>query len=287
MSTLDKTKTRYNKLQKRLRREMGQAIADYNMVEDGDRIMVCLSGGKDSYTMLDILLNLRNSAPINFEILAVNLDQKQPGFPEHVLPEYLQSIGVPYHVIEQDTYSVVTRVIPEGKTTCGLCSRMRRGALYAYAEDNGFNKIALGHHRDDIIETFFLNMFYGGQLKAMPAKLKSDNAKHIVIRPLAYSREKDIAEFAELKGYPIIPCNLCGSQENLQRVQMKNMLTQWDKDFPGRVETIFNSMKNIKPSQLLDRQLFDFETLSQTTEAKVTNEFQPVIFPAMSASKQS
>lgn len=266
---------------------MGQAIADYNMVEDGDRIMVCLSGGKDSYTMLDILLNLRNSAPINFEILAVNLDQKQPGFPEHVLPEYLQSIGVPYHVIEQDTYSVVTRVIPEGKTTCGLCSRMRRGALYAYAEDNGFNKIALGHHRDDIIETFFLNMFYGGQLKAMPAKLKSDNAKHIVIRPLAYSREKDIAEFAELKGYPIIPCNLCGSQENLQRVQMKNMLTQWDKDFPGRVETIFNSMKNIKPSQLLDRQLFDFETLSQTTEAKVTNEFQPVIFPAMSASKQS
>ncbi|AGS40372.1 MULTISPECIES: tRNA 2-thiocytidine(32) synthetase TtcA [Cycloclasticus] len=287
MSTLDKTKTRYNKLQKRLRREMGQAIADYNMVEDGDRIMVCLSGGKDSYTMLDILLNLRNSAPINFEILAVNLDQKQPGFPEHVLPEYLQSIGVPYHVIEQDTYSVVTRVIPEGKTTCGLCSRMRRGALYAYAEDNGFNKIALGHHRDDIIETFFLNMFYGGQLKAMPAKLKSDNAKHIVIRPLAYSREKDIAEFAGLKGYPIIPCNLCGSQENLQRVQMKNMLTQWDKDFPGRVETIFNSMKNIKPSQLLDRQLFDFETLSQTTEAKVTNEFQPVIFPAMSASKQS
>ena len=287
MSTLDKTKTRYNKLQKRLRREMGQAIADYNMVEDGDRIMVCLSGGKDSYTMLDILLNLRNSAPINFEILAVNLDQKQPGFPEHVLPEYLQSIGVPYHVIEQDTYSVVTRVIPEGKTTCGLCSRMRRGALYAYAEDNGFNKIALGHHRDDIIETFFLNMFYGGQLKAMPAKLKSDNAKHIVIRPLAYSREKDIAEFAGLKGYPIIPCNLCGSQENLQRVQMKNMLTQWDKGFPGRVETIFNSMKNIKPSQLLDRQLFDFETLSQTTEAKVTNEFQPVIFPAMSASKQS
>lgn len=287
MSTLDKTKTRYNKLQKRLRREMGQAIADYNMVEDGDRIMVCLSGGKDSYTMLDILLNLRNSAPINFEILAVNLDQKQPGFPEHVLPEYLQSLGVPYHVIEQDTYSVVTRVIPEGKTTCGLCSRMRRGALYAYAEDNGFNKIALGHHRDDIIETFFLNMFYGGQLKAMPAKLKSDNAKHIVIRPLAYSREKDIAEFAGLKGYPIIPCNLCGSQENLQRVQMKNMLTQWDKDFPGRVETIFNSMKNIKPSQLLDRQLFDFETLSQTTEAKVTNEFQPVIFPAMPASKQS
>lgn len=285
MSTVDKTKTRYNKLQKRLRREMGQAIADYNMIEEGDRIMVCLSGGKDSYTMLDILLNLRKSAPINFEILAVNLDQKQPGFPEHILPEYLQSLGVPYHVIEQDTYSVVTRVIPEGKTTCGLCSRMRRGALYAYAEDNGFNKIALGHHRDDIIETFFLNMFYGGQLKAMPAKLKSDNGKHIVIRPLSYSREKDIAEFAEFKGYPIIPCNLCGSQENLQRVQMKNMLNRWDKDFPGRVETIFNSLKNIKPSQLLDRQMFDFESLTQATEVEKENESQPIVFPAMLANK--
>ncbi|MDF1689552.1 MAG: tRNA 2-thiocytidine(32) synthetase TtcA [Cycloclasticus sp.] len=285
MSTLDKTKTRYNKLQKRLRREMGQAIADYNMVEEGDRIMVCLSGGKDSYTMLDILLNLRKSAPVNFELLAVNLDQKQPGFPEHILPEYLQSIDVPYHVIEQDTYSVVTRVVPEGKTTCGLCSRMRRGALYAYAEDNGFNKIALGHHRDDIIETFFLNMFYGGQLKAMPAKLKSDNGKHIVIRPLSYSREKDIAEFAQLKNYPIIPCNLCGSQDNLQRVQMKNMLTQWDREFPGRVETIFNGLKNIKPSQLLDRQLFDFETLTQSTEVEEKSDFHPVVFPALSASK--
>jgi len=285
MSTLDKTKTRYNKLQKRLRREMGQAIADYNMVEEGDRIMVCLSGGKDSYTMLDILLNLRKSAPVNFELLAVNLDQKQPGFPEHILPEYLQSIDVPYHVIEQDTYSVVTRVVPEGKTTCGLCSRMRRGALYAYAEDNGFNKIALGHHRDDIIETFFLNMFYGGQLKAMPAKLKSDNGKHIVIRPLSYSREKDIAEFAQLKNYPIIPCNLCGSQDNLQRVQMKNMLNQWDREFPGRVETIFNGLKNIKPSQLLDRQLFDFETLTQSTEVEEKSGFHPVVFPALSASK--
>ncbi|MEE4291212.1 MAG: tRNA 2-thiocytidine(32) synthetase TtcA [Cycloclasticus sp.] len=285
MSTLDKTKTRYNKLQKRLRREMGQAIADYNMVEEGDRIMVCLSGGKDSYTMLDILLNLRKSAPVNFELLAVNLDQKQPGFPEHILPEYLQSIDVPYHVIEQDTYSVVTRVVPEGKTTCGLCSRMRRGALYAYAEDNGFNKIALGHHRDDIIETFFLNMFYGGQLKAMPAKLKSDNGKHIVIRPLSYSREKDIAEFAQLKNYPIIPCNLCGSQDNLQRVQMKNMLNQWDREFPGRVETIFNGLKNIKPSQLLDRQLFDFETLTQSTEVDEVRESHPVVFPALSASK--
>lgn len=285
MSTIDKNKTRYNKLQKRLRREMGQAIADYNMVEEGDRIMVCLSGGKDSYTMLDILLNLQKSAPINFELLAVNLDQKQPGFPEHILPEYLQAIKVPYHVIEQDTYSVVTSVIPEGKTTCGLCSRMRRGALYAYAEDNGFNKIALGHHRDDIIETFFLNMFYGGQLKAMPAKLKSDNGKHIVIRPLSYSREKDIAEFAELKKYPIIPCNLCGSQDNLQRVQMKKMLNQWDREFPGRIETIFNGMKNIKPSQLLDRQLFDFETLTQSTEVEEMRDSHPVVFSALSASK--
>jgi len=285
MSTVDKTKTRYNKLQKRLRREMGQAIADYNMVEEGDRIMVCLSGGKDSYTMLDILLNLQKSAPINFELLAVNLDQKQPGFPEHILPEYLQSIKVPYHVIEQDTYSVVTSVIPEGKTTCGLCSRMRRGALYAYAEDNGFNKIALGHHRDDIIETFFLNMFYGGQLKAMPAKLKSDNGKHIVIRPLSYSREKDIAEFAELKKYPIIPCNLCGSQDNLQRVQMKKMLNQWDREFPGRIETIFNGLKTIKPSQLLDRQLFDFETLTQSTEVEKMGDSHPVVFPALSGSK--
>jgi len=285
MGSVEKTKIRFNKLQKRLRREMGQAIADYNMVEEGDRIMVCLSGGKDSYTMLDILMNLRNSAPINFELLAVNLDQKQPGFPEHILPEYLQSIDVPYHVIEQDTYSVVNRVVPEGKTTCGLCSRMRRGALYAYAEEHGFNKIALGHHRDDIVETFFLNMFHGGQLKAMPAKLKSDNAKHIVIRPLSYSREKDIAEFSGLKGYPIIPCNLCGSQENLQRVQMKNMLNQWDKNFPGRVETIFNSLKNIKPSQLLDRQMFDFENLTQATDVEKVNESQPVVFPAMMANK--
>ncbi len=286
MTSIDKTKLRFNKLQKRLRREMGQAIADYNMIEDGDRIMVCLSGGKDSYTMLDILLNLRRNAPVNFDILAVNLDQKQPGFPAHILPEYLESIDVPYHVIEQDTYSVVTRIIPEGKTTCGLCSRMRRGALYAYAEEHGYNKIALGHHRDDIIETFFLNMFYGGQLKAMPAKLKSDNGKHIVIRPLAYSREKDIAEFSALKGYPIIPCNLCGSQENLQRVQMKAMLNQWDIDSPGRVETIFSSLKNIRPSQLLDGQLFDFENLSQQmdTEKPVV---QPLVFSAMNVNKAS
>ncbi|MAV30530.1 MAG: tRNA 2-thiocytidine(32) synthetase TtcA [Cycloclasticus sp.] len=285
MNSADKIKTRFNKLQKRLRREMGQAIADYNMVEEGDRIMVCLSGGKDSYTMLDILMNLRRSAPVSFDLLAVNLDQKQPGFPEHVLPEYLQSLDVPYHVIEQDTYSVVNRVVPEGKTTCGLCSRMRRGALYAYAEEHGYNKIALGHHRDDIVETFFLNMFYGGQLKAMPTKLKSDNGKHIVIRPLSYSREKDIAEFAELKQYPIIPCNLCGSQENLQRVQMKKMLEQWDKECPGRVETIFNSLKNIKPSQLLDRQQFDFENLTQQVDVDMTKRSHPIVFSAMSANK--
>ncbi|ORU90399.1 MAG: tRNA 2-thiocytidine(32) synthetase TtcA [Cycloclasticus sp. symbiont of Poecilosclerida sp. M] len=280
MSFDDKNRLRFNKLQKRLRREMGQAIADYNMIEEGDRIMVCLSGGKDSYTMLDILLNLKRSAPIKFDVLAVNLDQKQPDFPEHILPEYLENLGVQYHVIEQDTYSVVKSIIPEGKTTCGLCSRMRRGALYAYAEESGYNKIALGHHRDDIIETFFLNMFHGGQLKAMPAKLKSDNDKHIVIRPLAYSREKDIAEFATLKDYPIIPCNLCGTQENLQRVQMKAMLNQWDKAFPGRVETIFNSMKNIKPSQLLDGELFDFKSLSQQIGVnKLPSE--ALIFPTM------
>ncbi|MEW5008401.1 MAG: tRNA 2-thiocytidine(32) synthetase TtcA [Cycloclasticus sp.] len=286
MNTDDKTRQRFNKLQKRLRREMGQAIADYKMIEEGDRIMVCLSGGKDSYTMLDILLTLQQSAPINFELLVVNLDQKQPGFPEHILPEYLASLGVAYHVIEQDTYSVVKRVIPEGKTTCGLCSRMRRGALYAYAEEHAYNKIALGHHRDDIIETFFLNMFHGGQLKAMPAKLKSDNGKHIVIRPLAYAREKDIEEFAKLKAYPIIPCNLCGSQDGLQRVQMKKMLSDWDQLFPGRIETIFNSLKNIRPSQLLDNNMFDFENFSQAkNDGEADVHSQPVVFSALRASK--
>ncbi len=284
MSQVDKNKIRFNKLHKRLRREMGEAIADYKMIEDGDRIMVCLSGGKDSYTMLDILLNLKRSAPIHFDILVVNLDQKQPGFPEHVLPDYLASLGVPYHVIEQDTYSVVMRVVEEGKTTCGLCSRMRRGALYAYAEEHGYNKIALGHHRDDIIETFFLNLFHGGQLKAMPAKLKSDNGKHIVIRPLAYSREKDIAEFAQAKAYPIIPCNLCGSQDNLQRVATKTLLNQWDKQFPGRIETIFKSLSNIKPSQLMDPNLFDFESLSQTDKPlDAIAPPQPMVFRAMQA----
>nr|WP_246599017.1 tRNA 2-thiocytidine(32) synthetase TtcA [Methylogaea oryzae] len=248
----------FNKLQKRLRHATGQAIADYDMIRDGDRVMVCLSGGKDSYAMLDILLSLQRSAPVKFEVIAVNLDQKQPGFPEHVLPEYLGSIGVPFHIIEKDTYSIVKNVVPEGKTTCGLCSRLRRGTLYGFAEQHGMTKIALGHHRDDILETFFLNLFYGGKLKAMPPKLLSDDGKHILIRPLAYCREDDIAEFAEQRGFPLIPCNLCGSQENLQRQAMKEMLRGWEKQHPGRVETIFTALQNVAPSQLLDRALFDF-----------------------------
>lgn len=261
-ATLKKQQTEFNKLQKRLRRNTGQAIADFNMIEAGDRIMVCLSGGKDSYTMLDILLSLQTNAPIEFELFAVNLDQKQPGFPEHVLPEYLENIGVPFHIIEEDTYSIVKRVIPEGKTTCGLCSRLRRGNLYTYAEENGFNKIALGHHRDDIIETLFLNMFHGGSLKAMPAKLLSDNGKHVVIRPLAYCKEMDIAAFAEAKAFPIIPCNLCGSQDHLQRVAIKSMLKEWSR-IPGRVENIFRSLQNVKPSHLMDTGLYPFTALVQ------------------------
>lgn len=256
-----------NKLHKRLRRHVGQAIADFKMIEDGDRIMVCLSGGKDSFTLLDLLLSLRFNAPVDFELVAVNLDQKQPGFPAHVLPDYLESLGVPYHVIEQDTYSVVKRVVPEGKTTCGLCSRLRRGALYAFAEANRIDKIALGHHRDDIIETFFLNLFYGGKLKAMPPKLLSDDRKHVVIRPLAYCREKDIAAYAARRDFPIIPCNLCGSQENLQRKAMKEMLGIWDRQFPGRLETIFTSLQNVAPSQLADPALFDFKNLAAGTES--------------------
>jgi len=267
MSDLNKkSRPQFNKLQKRLRHYVGDAIADYKMIENGDKIMVCLSGGKDSYTLLDILLNLQKTAPVEFELIAVNLDQKQPGFPEHVLPEYLESQGVPYHIIEKDTYSVVKRVIPEGATTCGLCSRLRRGTLYGYAEVNGISKIALGHHRDDILETFFLNIFYGGKLKAMPPKLLSDDRKNIVIRPLAYCREKDIERFAWFKNFPIIPCNLCGSQENLQRKAMKAMLKSWDRQFPGRLETIFTSLQNIAPSQLADPNLFDFAGLKQTAE---------------------
>lgn len=251
-----------NKLRKRLRRLTGQAISDFNMIEAGDRIMVCLSGGKDSYTMLDILIQLQRSAPIAFEIIAVNLDQKQPGFPEHVLPEYLEGLGVPYYILERDTYSVVRSVIPEGKTTCGLCSRLRRGTLYGFAEQIGAHKIALGHHRDDIVETLFLNMFFGGKLKAMPPKLLSDDKKNIVIRPLAYCKESDIERYAAEQAFPIIPCNLCGSQENLQRVEIKKMLSDWEREYPGRTETIFKSLNNVSPSQLADRELFDFETLT-------------------------
>lgn len=261
-----KAEYNHHKLHKRLRHYVGDAIKDYNMIEAGDKVMVCLSGGKDSFTMLDILLSLQKSAPVPFELLAVNLDQKQPGFPEHVLPEYLAKLGVPFHIIEKDTYSVVKRVIPEGKTTCGLCSRLRRGTLYGFAEANGVTKIALGHHRDDILETFFLNIFYGGKLKAMPPKLLSDDKKNIIIRPLAYCREKDIERFAALQNYPIIPCNLCGSQANLQRQAMKEMLNAWDKQFPGRLETIFSSLQNVAPSQLADRDLFDFETLQQSND---------------------
>lgn len=256
-----KQRYEFNKLQKRLRRLVGQAIADYDMIQEGDRVMVCLSGGKDSYTLLDILLNLQQSAPVPFELAAVNLDQKQPDFPEHLLPQYLTERGVPFHILERDTYSVVKRVIPEGKTTCGLCSRLRRGALYGFAEAKGFTKIALGHHRDDILETFFLNLFYGGKLKAMPPKLLSDDKKHVVIRPLAYCKEEDIAVFAKWREFPIIPCNLCGSQENLQRRAMKEMLKSWERQFPGRLETIFTSLQNVAPSQLADQNLFDFISL--------------------------
>jgi len=243
---------------KRLRKLTGKAIGDYGMIVDGDRVMVCLSGGKDSYAMLDLLLSLQRRAPVSFELFAVNLDQKQPGFPEQVLPDYLNAIGVPFHVIERDTYSVVKRVIPEGKTTCSLCSRLRRGNLYAYARDNGFSKIALGHHMEDIVETFFLNLLYGGSLKAMPPKLKSDEGDNIVIRPLAYCREADLTGLAEARGYPIIPCDLCGSQPNLQRQTIKQMLAEWDRRQPGRTETIFKALTNVAPSHLCDVDLFDF-----------------------------
>ncbi len=250
-----------NKLAKRLRRQVGQAIMDYNMISDGDRVMVCLSGGKDSYTMLEMLLQLQAKAPVRFEILAVNLDQKQPGFPEHVLPDYLRARGVPFHIIEQDTYSVVKRVIPEGKTTCGLCSRLRRGALYAYAREHGYTKIALGHHKDDIVATFFLTLFHGGKLAAMPPKLLSDDGDNVVIRPLAYCRERDIAAFAEEKAFPIIPCNLCGSQENLQRKQVRRMMEDWEREHPARIEQAFAALTNVAPSQLADPGLFDFASL--------------------------
>ena len=256
------------RLAKRLRHQVGRAIADFNMIEDGDKVMVCLSGGKDSWTLLDVLLSLQAKAPVRFELVAVNLDQKQPDFPGHVIPDYLKSRGVPYYVLEQDTYSVVKRVIPEGKTLCSLCSRMRRGALYAFAEAEGFTRIALGHHRDDILATFFLNLFYQGALKAMPPKLQSDDGKHVVIRPLAYCREDEIAQYATWREFPIIPCNLCGSQENLQRKQVRRMLDQWEREHPGRSEIMFRALTNVAPSQLADFNLFDFASLGARGDAK-------------------
>ncbi|MGQ7244137.1 tRNA 2-thiocytidine(32) synthetase TtcA [Salinicola sp. V024] len=254
-------KYEFNKLQKRLRRQVGNAIIDYGMIHEGDKVMVCLSGGKDSYTMLEILMNLQRNAPVDFELVAVNLDQKQPGFPEHVLPEYLAARGVNYHIMERDTYSVVKEKTPEGKTTCALCSRLRRGSLYGFAEEIGATKVALGHHREDILETLFLNMFFGGSLKSMPPKLLSDDGKNIVIRPLAYCREADIAEFSRQMAFPIIPCNLCGSQPNMQRQVVKEMLAEWEIKHPGRLETMFKAVTNVAPSQLADRNLFDFEGL--------------------------
>ncbi|WP_068978885.1 MULTISPECIES: tRNA 2-thiocytidine(32) synthetase TtcA [Aeromonas] len=258
-----KDKYSFNKLQKRLRRNVGQAIADFNMIEEGDKVMVCLSGGKDSFGMLDILMSLKASAPINFDLIAVNLDQKQPGFPEHVLPEYLASLGIEYKIVEEDTYSIVKDKVPEGKTTCALCSRLRRGILYRTALELGCTKIALGHHRDDILETLFLNMFYGGKLKSMPPKLVSDDGKNVVIRPLAYCKEKDLIRYAEVKSFPIIPCNLCGSQENLQRQAIKQMMLDWDRRFPGRIETMFTAIQDVIPSHLLDHKLFDFKSINR------------------------
>ncbi len=256
-----------NKLLKRLRANVGRAIQDYNMIENGDRVMVCLSGGKDSYTMLDLLLQLQQIAPIQFEIIAVNLDQGQPGFPKHILPDYLNKLNIEYKIITEDTYSTVKRVIPDGKTTCGLCSRLRRGILYRVAQELKATKIALGHHRDDILETFFLNMFYGGKLKGMPAKLVSDDGKNIVIRPLAYCIEKDIIKYATEKNFPIIPCNLCGSQPNLQRQVIKEMLIAWDKQYPGRIATMFRALQNTIPSHLMDNQYYDFKNLTATGTA--------------------
>lgn len=263
-----KSRTEFNKLQKRLRRHVGQAISDYNMIEDGDKIMVCLSGGKDSYTMLDILLNLQMSAPIKFDIVAVNLDQKQPDFPEDVLPKYLTERGIPHYILEKDTYSIVKELTPEGKTYCAVCSRLRRGSLYGFAQEIGATKVALGHHRDDIMATLFLNLFYGGKLKAMPPKLLSDDGKNILIRPLAYCEEKDIIEYARYKAFPIIPCNLCGSQENLQRAKINDMLREWGKHHTGRLESIFTAIQNVAPSQLADRELFDFVSLKATTNSR-------------------
>ena len=259
------------RLGQRLRHQVGRAIADFGMIADGDKVMVCLSGGKDSYTLLDLLLQLRKKAPVSFSIIAVNLDQKQPGFPDHVLPDYLRSLGVDFHVIEQDTYSVVSRVVPEGKTMCSLCSRLRRGALYTWAAEHGITRIALGHHLDDMVATFFLNMFFHARLSGMPPKLLSDDGRHVVIRPLAYVREADIAAYATAKALPIIPCNLCGSQENLQRKQVQRMMAQWDRESPGRVEQIARALGDIRPSQLADPKLFDFAGLGQRDAAAMAD----------------
>ncbi len=256
-----KNRLEFNKLQKRLRRQVGTAIAEFSMIEEGDRVMVCLSGGKDSYSMLDILMNLQRTAPVGFELVATNLDQKQPGFPEHILPDYLSGLGIEFHIVERDTYSLVKELVPEGKTYCGWCSRLRRGNLYGFAEEIGATKIALGHHRDDIIETLFLNLFHGGTLKAMPPKLLSDDRRNIVIRPMAYCSEADIASYAGYRQFPIIPCDLCGAQEGLQRQVTKRMLAEWQKVHPGRIENIFAAICNVSPSQLADRNLFDFESL--------------------------
>jgi tRNA 2-thiocytidine biosynthesis protein TtcA len=255
-----------NKLSKRLHRQVGQAIGDFNMIEDGDKVMVCLSGGKDSYAMLDILLGLRERAPIRFDIVAVNLDQKQPGFPEHVLPQYLKALGVPFHIEEQDTYSIVKKLIPEGQTMCSLCSRLRRGILYRVAGELGATKIALGHHRDDMVVTLLMNMFFGSRLKGMPPKLVSDNGKHIVIRPLAYVAESDLERWAQHRQFPIIPCTLCGSQSNLQRVVVKKMIHEWEREYPGRIDNMLTAMSKVVPSHLMDRKLFPFATLQTSGE---------------------
>ena len=259
----------FKRLQARLRGLVGKAIEDFRMIEDGDRVMVCLSGGKDSYTLLDVLLSLQRSAPVRFELVAVNLDQKQPGFPAQVLPDYLTALGVPFHVIEQDTYRVVKRLIPEGRTMCGLCSRLRRGALYRYAAENGITKVALGHHRDDIVETLFLNMFFGGRLKTMPPKLLSEDGRHIVIRPMAYVPEREIERYARARQFPLIPCTLCGSQQHLQRVAVKKMLVDWEREFPGRTEAIFSALGNVTTSHLADPQAFDFAGLEARRVAAV------------------
>ena len=261
MSAAEKPSRTLNRLSAQLRSSVGKCIADYRMISAGDRVMVCLSGGKDSYTLLDMLLSLKRSAPVSFELLAVNLDQKQPEFPQHVLPEYLSARGVPFHIIEQDTYAVVKRVIPAGRTLCGLCSRLRRGALYRFAAEHGITKIALGHHRDDIVETLFLNLFFGGRLKAMAPKLLSDDGRHVVIRPLAYVAERDIVRYARGRAFPLIPCKLCGSQDNMQRVAVKKMLAGWEREFPGRTETIFSALKNVEPAHLADPRRFDFAGL--------------------------